>query len=487
MNARCALVLWWLCVACRAAESVDVSPALPPVELAYSGPPMEVARAPSGLWMGRVLAGEPGVFAFKLALPGGSLMETAGNEGAASLLAGSLRRAATGRYAGMPPELAMLADHEGVVAALSTLGVELTVQEDLEALVFEADGPAAAAGMAVIMTCALAFDPVLDETVVEEARDELMSAVGERQRGSLFLAEDVLRSVLFADHPLSRPVLPSATQVEGLPLSAVQRMHMLTAQSSRSLLLVGGGDEAVLDHALKQGAFYCVTPGPPAAPRVMPPLPPLTPQGDRPWRVAVITEAEPNAFVRLGGRAPPPGTPEAVALSVVLESMSNAFSSTLVRELRGKRGLVYGVEGMVRGVARGGWWSMGTSTSPQHAAQVASVMESALNHLHRHGLEGATWSKVARASALGFPFGREVLAELLNVELDGWMMGRGPREAWKMPAWLWKVSQDAEWANRVVHPFLEPSTSVLVVVGPREALAGQSWDEMHAADDWPEP
>ena len=63
---------------------------------------------------------------------------------------------------------------------------------------------------------------------------------------------------------------------------------------------------------------------------------------------------------------------------MALNEMANGFSSTLVVDLRSTRGLVYGVDAVVGGTAQQGYWSVGTSTGPEHVKEVGQALEHAI-------------------------------------------------------------------------------------------------------------
>ncbi|MEW5847257.1 MAG: insulinase family protein [Myxococcota bacterium] len=467
---------WCALVACRQGP---VTPAptteteTPPEEMRHPGPPFQHATTPAGMAVAFHDEPQSGRMALSLVLPAGTLHEPPDAAGAMSLLVNTLRRAGM-RGLGQGPNLM---GHE-LSSVVESSGLEMTVDADLQHLLIQANGPARHAALATTLVCGLAFAPLIPPELIDVAREEALDAADERAQGSSQLADEVLRAALFSGHALARPALPHPSAVETLDTHAIISMHTRAARPAQSLLLAAGGD----GNEILKAANTCRAWQPSLSVEDIPSPPPRLSTG-RTRRIHVHATQNHSAFIKLGGRAPPPATPEAAALSVLIETVANGFSSSLVRQLRAERGQVYGVEGAVSGVRQAGWWSVSTSTSAGHAVEVAEVMQRTLAELHERGMTSEAWRGAARAMALGFAYGREAVTELLAVEIDGWILGRMPGETWRTPAWLWNL--DAEWAWRVVKPYLDPGQMVLVVVLPRTGVQGAPPDVVIDAETWP--
>jgi hypothetical protein len=408
------------------------------------------------------------LFAHHLALPLGILQDERDAPGTAWMAAhawqhaGAIRVANTPHGSLMPGELG---------AYLEGLGCELTVDAQLDHTVFTVGGPAEHAARALEVMCALAFGPLVDADVLADSEDALAEQAHQRLLGDGALAEEVIARWAPGMGVLAAAVFPAVEEPDARGVPAWMER---AGRVEDALLVASGPVEAALRVAAEQCAPRRLPQGsaPRSDPARAPASEPTPSHPGRPLRVFIRTQDAGNAFVRVGGAAPPPGTPAALTLDVALQSQANGFTSALVTRLRTERGLVYGVDAQSRGNRRGGMFSVGTSTAPAHAAEVVAALEDGLRQLHLRGLPPNRWRALARASALSSAAGSEVLQESTARVLDALQWGLPPNGAWLRSAQLWSLDVPGLWTSARAH--VDPERLVTVVVGPPQTAWGEA-------------
>ncbi|MBI5496213.1 MAG: insulinase family protein [Deltaproteobacteria bacterium] len=451
---------------------------LPPA-LQWPGPELTHFTTAHGLMVARLARdADESRFALLLALPAGSLHETAATRGAAAVLALLLEEGSAWVPAADGGPLA-LAGGEEAGRWLDEHGVTLRSSAWPEQVVLEARGPAAHARDALRVACATAFRPAWNDDDVRLALDRAADLDAERAQGTPGLAEDVLLSRVFPGHALALPPVPAPDDLP--PPDALRAFHRAAARSAGALLVISAPDTSWLAAAVAE-----CRPAADVQAAHLPPAPAPARGDSRAAVVGVTADVGDTVYLRLGGRAPPPGSAPAAALGAVLETLANGFSSTLVAELRTRRGLVYGVEAGLLPARLGAAWYLGTSASARDAAQVLRSARRALAAAAAGQVSADAFRRAARANALAHAAGVDGVSDLAAAVLDEFRLGLHPGESWRTPALLWAMDP----AEGVAHAgaFLDPARTVVVVVARpgvlEQVLAGETFEPV-AAQDWP--
>jgi zinc protease len=172
--------------------------------------------------------------------------------------------------------------------------------------------------------------------------------------------------------------------------------------------------------------------------------------------------------VRIVGPAYPRGAPVQFAAQVVNVSLGAGFTSRLVREVRVKRGLSYGVGSSFDTLRVGGMFSVSSFTKVETTETLLSVMRAEVEAMRLRGPTAVEVEKAQRYLAGLFPLRTEtneslsaVLADMALYDLgDDWL----DRYRDRVRAVTRAEARDA--AARYCFP--QPPTTV--VVGPAERL-----------------
>jgi zinc protease len=274
-----------------------------------------------------------------LVVPGGSVADPPGREGAAELLAGLLGSGTATR------------SKADLVDALDVLGAELdaSAAEDWITVSLAALTPALPAALELMADVAL--HPAFPEEELEALRSGMLSALRARQGSPAALASRALTRHLYGSHAYGR--LPTPASVAGVERASLVEHHRTRFTPSAALFVVAGDLGADAAVARLEEAFTDWRPAP-AGPVVY---------GDAPGRVQpeVVLVHRPGAVqaeVRVGLLLPRGDAPGWTALSVANQVLGGP-SGRLARAMR------------ERGFATGGW--SGLTRRPDRGAFTAGT------------------------------------------------------------------------------------------------------------------
>jgi len=187
--------------------------------------------------------------------------------------------------------------------------------------------------------------------------------------------------------------------------------------------------------------------------------------------VVVDRPEQTQSQVRLAGPAYRRGAPVQFAAQIVNVTLGGGFTSRLVREVRVKRGLSYGVGSSFDALRAGGLFSVSSFTKVETTGKLLSVMRQEVDRMRERGPTQAEVEKAQRYLAGLFPLRTETNESLAAVLADMALYGLGDD-------WLDRYRDRVRAVTRpeareAAARYCFPEPPLTVVVGPAERLRPQ--------------
>jgi zinc protease len=322
----------------------------------------------------------------------------------------------------------------------------------------------------------LAFDLLADITLrpafapaeIERIRKQTLSALEVLLGDPSYLADAVLRRLIFAGTPYSHPADGTPDAVRQLTAQDLQRFHSQYYVPSRAFLIVVGDmtpAESVRqarrcfgawrDRALAGKANAAPSREPQQNPTAVAPRPHTTIVVDKPD--AVQTE------IRVGNPGVGRANPDYDALSVANQILGGPASNRLFSSLRSQRGLSYSASSELVCYRDLGSWEVKTSTRTSETVEAVRLVLQEMKRLRDHPLGDADL-KAAQDYLIGhraleFETAADVASQVMEFTTYGL-----PLEDWnRAPQRIQSLSKEA--VSKAVQHHLDPDGAVIVLVG----------------------
>jgi predicted Zn-dependent peptidase len=263
----------------------------------------------------------------ELAARSGSAADPRGNEGLINLAAELARRGAAGR------------SREEIDQALDALGARLEVLVEPDSVRFVGEVLARNLDPFLALLADLVLRPDFTAAELDRTRREILAQLDEVRNDDRALCARYFERRLYGDHPYGRA--PDGTE------KSLARLHRQEVQSrfhaafaGKNLIFGAAGDVTPEAFRTKVSrAFAGLRPGAPPAPASL--RPPLLPDG---WRIQLVDKPDrQQTQIMLGHGTVPAAHPDFLPLTVAFAAFGGrGMSSTLMDEVRTKRGLAYG-------------------------------------------------------------------------------------------------------------------------------------------------
>jgi len=389
------------------------------------------------------------LFTMAFSFEGGAALDAEGKEGLSTLLAATL------------DEGARDLDSRAFQAALSERSISLyyRAEEDaifgnLKALAAERDNAFGLLGLSL-------HQPRFDVEAISRMKAALVS---QRQAGlsdANWLASQAFEQIALSGHPYGRPGDGTLSSLDHLT-----RDDLVAAAKARftrdRLRIAVVGDITPSELAKKLDEVFASLPAA-QEPLV---LPPLKVQGA--GEVALIHRNQPQTMLLLGTQGLTREDPDWFPALIMSHVLGGDFQSRLMREIRVKRGLTYGVStALVPYKAGGVLYAMASSDN----GKVAELIEQLKAEWQRMAMQGVTAEELLDAKtyltgsfALRFGSSGGIAAVLLDIQ----RLGYAPSYLEERATRINEVTQ-ADVA-RVAERLLNPSTLTMVAVGQPEGV-----------------
>jgi zinc protease len=308
--------------------------------------------------------------------------------------------------------------------------------------------------------------PRFDAAEYKRMKDLWLNELTARQKDPDATARVVYRAVLFGpDNPYGHPwdgTLASARKVE---LDDVRRFYAAAWRPDRATLVCVGDltqkDLAPIAESAFGGWKVPASPAPP-------PVAPTAPTGPWPRLVLVDRPDAPQAVIAAVKPGLAAADPEAPALWRVNDTIGGSFTSRLNQDLREKRGYTYGARSrysVSRGVGQVVSWA---NVVTNKTGDAMTAMLSDLADFANVGLTGEEVDR-SRSQARGELVGTYQSDEGIAGHMAAFAALGLPTD------WAARSAKARDEATKpaldaLAKEFYDPSSAILVVVGPRAAV-----------------
>jgi len=412
-------------------------------------------QTPGGLSVSVAPRGRIPLVAVRLVLSSGAAADPLGKEGLADFTMRLLRRGTAHRDAhALDEAIEFVGASLGLFAGEDQLAVALTTPaEHLPAMLH--------------VLAELVRVPSFPEEEVRTERERSLGQFANDVDDPSLLADRALIRTAWARHPYGHDVSGTRASVSRVTRDDTVRFHAdHFGPRPASLFVVGAVDPDVVAAQVEE-AFGAWAGGPDHGVDVPPPE-----RVGHAGKVVVVDRPDQTqSQVRLAGPAYRRGAPVQFAAQVVNVTLGAGFTSRLVREVRVKRGLSYGVGSSFDTLRAGGLFSVSSFTKVETTGQLLSVMRQEVDRMRERGPTQAEVEKAQRYLAGLFPLRTETNESLAAVLADMALYGLGDD-------WLDRYRDRVRAVTRAeareaAARYCFPEPPLTVVVGPAERLRPQ--------------
>ena len=345
------------------------------------------------------------LIAFEFAFHGGASQDPPQKAGTASMLATLLDEGAG--------EL----DAEAFHRALEDKAVEIAFWADADLLRGRLKSLARNIAPAFDLLRLAVTAPRLDLDAIERVRGQMIAGLKSESKDPDQLASKAWRQSAFPDHPYGRPTRGDLASVPHISRDDLLAMRgKLIARGNLKIAAVGAIDAASLAVALD--AVFGSLP----AEAKLDPVPEVTLAGL--GGRAIVDVDVPQATIRFGLPGIPLHDPDYPVATVVNHILGGGvFSARLFKEVREKRGLAYSVYSHLATLAHSAFFSGGTSTKNERAAESLAVIEEEIDKLASEGPSEEELDKAKKyligSYALRFDTSTKIAGNLVQLQVDG--------------------------------------------------------------------
>ena len=432
---------------CFRLPALALAAGLPAGSRSLAMPPVQSLETPAGIGFWLVEVRAIPLVSVRFTFTGGALHDPAGKEGLASLMAALLTEGA-GEH-----------DAQAFALRMADLGSQLDISGRRDRIVGGIDSLSSRLDESTALLAAALAEPRFDAAAVELARQQRLAELEAELVEPRRRAFDRWWAETFSD-ARGRPANGVPSSVRGIGREDLRTQHrrLLTRDALRIVVV---GDVGATDAArLVDRAFT-------ALPRTAADRPALP--FSEPLRLASpVTLELPSAVatVAFGSPVPDARHPDWAPLRVLAQVIgSGDFDSTLMDELRVRRGLVYAVSTSMIADTSASVLLGGMAMKPEAADEALGVLRQVLARTAAEGppsdqIEAAR-SHLVGSAPLDVDSGAKLAAHLVDASTDG----RGA-DAWAVRRAALRGTTDAD-VRRVAAAWLQPDRLNYAIVLPR--------------------
>ena len=352
--------------------------------------------------------------------------------------------------------------NEAVEFVGATLGV--FAAEDFFALAVTT--PAEHLGELLEVLAQMVREPSFPEPEFTTERERTLAQFANDVDDPGLLADRALQRAVWGAHPYGHDVAGNHASVERLVRDDVVAFHRERFGPHVSRLVLVGAVDVHSARPLVERAFAGWRGGPRA---------PLVPEGleHAVGGGKVLIVDRPNqtqAQVRLGSLAYRRGEPVTFPAQVMNAALGGGFTSRLVREVRVKRGLSYGVGSSFDTLRAGGSFSVSSFTKVKTARALLDVTLAEVARMRQRGPTQAELQKAQEYLAGLFPLRVETNEAVASAIADLWLYSLGADWVDSYRSRIRAVTRTD--AAQAAARFCFASPPAVVLVGPAKTLAG---------------
>ena len=295
---------------------------------------------------------------------------------------------------------------------------------------------------------------------LERRRAQMQTALRKLDEDPGAVAQRAFHAAVYPGHPYGAPAGGTAASLAAIgrdDVAAFHRAHF--AAGGAVIALVGAIDRAEAERiAARLGRALPAGPAPAALP-APPPIPAA--------RTIRIPHPSTQAHVLLGQQGVARGAPDHFPLYLGNYSLGGGgFSSRLMRDLRGERGLVYSVYSYFSPLRHPGPFRLGFQTRGDQSGEALAAARAQLDRFVADGPTAAELEHARRGMALGFP-----LRIASNASMIGYlaMIGYYGLPLDYLDTWTERIEAiEREQIAAAFRRTLEPARRITVIVGGQD-------------------
>lgn len=291
-------------------------------------------------------------------------------------------------------------------------------------------------------------------------QDSMRVGSKQRKQSPAAIASRLFYEALYTDHPYGHPPSGTLSSISRIRLEDIRDFHARHYVANNGTLVLVGDLRRAEAEALAE-AFSAKMPSGREAPLIAPPK-----NLGVSKRLHQPFNAE-QTHVVVGQLGITRLDPDYFALTVANEVIAGGgFGSLLMRELREKRGLTYGVSSRFSVMRVNGPFQINFSTRADQAEEALSITQSILQQLQQQGLSADEVTRAIDAIAQSFPIGLTT-----NSQIASYL---GVIGFYELPAtWLQDYlpvlrTITTEQVNDALRRRLTPDQLVIISVGPAQ-------------------
>jgi predicted Zn-dependent peptidase len=267
--------------------------------------------------------------------------------------------------------------------------------------------------------------PIFDEEELSSEREVVLEEIAMYEDSYHDLAHDLIAGAVFADHPLGRPVIGTASAVNGMRGNMVREYHANRYVGPNIVIAAAGNlEHEPLAHAIEQRF--------PSASSLPEPSAGVRPVwvGEMRPQVEFQTKTSEQYHICLGGIGLPRSDRRRFAASLLDSMLGGSASSRLFQEIREKRGMAYSVYTFASQYADTGLVGVYVGTREDNLAECMRITADQLvrmgdgeigaDELHRakENLKGRIMLSMESTSNRASRLGKSVLTDTELLSLD---------------------------------------------------------------------
>jgi predicted Zn-dependent peptidase len=267
--------------------------------------------------------------------------------------------------------------------------------------------------------------PIFDEEELSSEREVVLEEIAMYEDSYHDLAHDLIGGAVFADHPLGRPVIGTASAVNGMRGNMVREYHANRYVGPNIVIAAAGNlEHEPLAHAIEQRF--------PSASSLPEPSAGVRPVwvGEMRPQMEFQTKTSEQYHICLGGIGLPRSDRRRFAASLLDSMLGGSASSRLFQEIREKRGMAYSVYTFASQYADTGLVGVYVGTREDNLAECMRITADQLvrmgdgeigaDELHRakENLKGRIMLSMESTSNRASRLGKSVLTDTELLSLD---------------------------------------------------------------------
>ena len=379
-----------------------------------------------------------------VALPGGTIYESAATGGISALAAGLLT-AGTGKHS-----------ESELLCRLDACGADLSVNTGLNSWIIELNAPRNRFRNALKLVAEILNGAAFGEAEFERDRCNRIELLKSREQSPRAAAENEARRILFGPHPYSWGKFGTKEQLAHITREDVVEFYRSRWHAPQ--VIFGFGGDCTPEEAFDWAGVLAAAVEWRESPVTLP-SPPEFPAGET--RRTLELAREQTAVIRA---MPGPALCDSgIDFFEILLQAANGLSSRLFKSVREENALAYTTGMQLSGGFHPGWLLFHATTTAEQAALADRLLRSEIERLATRGLSAEEFESAREGAAFAAAQNIESVDRALASAVLGLHYGRPLSELWSREERLRKLTITE--VNTAIRPYLSNPAAVSVFAG----------------------